>query len=245
MKSLSEQMVSIDRENFARIARGMPELPDAHDTPAEQTAEIFNALFSALRATFPASVHSFSDQSEFDELRRQWALACRENGITTMEQVNAGLRAARRQEKPFLPSPGQFVAWCKAEDSAALGLPDQNELVSLVYEYCRNRSRYHDAESYPWPDHDITPHTVKFRACYWLVTTLYQQMRSAGLSDMELNCRAAEELAKIIKRIRHGEELPEPVARLPVLGGKPLTREQNMLRVQEIREKFGLKGGRG
>ncbi|MGM8381292.1 hypothetical protein [Enterobacter hormaechei] len=58
MKSLSEQMVSIDRENFARIARGMPELPDAQDTPAEQTAEIFNALFSALRATFPASVHT-------------------------------------------------------------------------------------------------------------------------------------------------------------------------------------------
>lgn len=97
MKSLSEQMVSIDRENFARIARGIPELPDAQDTPAEQTAEIFNALFSALRAAFPASVHSFSDQSEFDELRRQWALAFRENGITTMEQVNAGLRIARRQ----------------------------------------------------------------------------------------------------------------------------------------------------
>jgi len=111
MKSLSEQMVSIDRENFARIARGMPELPDAQDTPAEQTAEIFNALFSALRATFPASVHSFSDQSEFDELRRQWAQAFRENGITTMEQVNAGLRIARRQERPFLPSPGQFIAW--------------------------------------------------------------------------------------------------------------------------------------
>lgn len=97
MKSLSEQMVSIDRENFSRIARGMPELPYAQDTPAEQTAEIFNALFSALRAAFPASVHSFSDQSEFDELRRQWALAFRENGITTMEQVNAGLRIARRQ----------------------------------------------------------------------------------------------------------------------------------------------------
>ncbi|WP_425267718.1 replication protein P [Enterobacter hormaechei] len=121
MKSLSEQMVSIDRENFARIARGMPELPDAQDTPAEQTAEIFNALFSALRAAFPASVHSFSDQSEFDELRRQWALAFRENGITTMEQVNAGLRIARRQERPFLPSPGQFIAWCR-EGHGALGI---------------------------------------------------------------------------------------------------------------------------
>ena len=27
-----------------------------------------------------------------------------------MEQVNAGMRVARRQNRPFLPSPGQFVA---------------------------------------------------------------------------------------------------------------------------------------
>jgi len=246
MKSLSEQMVNFDRENFRRVANGMPEAQDASAPArqAEQIAEIFNSLFARLRAAFPAAVSLIRTQEDFDEVRRQWLLALGEAGITSMEQVDAGMRAARRQEKPFLPSPGQFVAWCKAEDSAALGLPDQNELVSLVYEYCRNRSRYHDAESYPWPDHGITPHTVKFRACYWLVTTLYQQMRSAGLSDMELNRKAADELAKIIKRIRHGEELPEPVARLPVLGGKPLTREQNMLRVKEIREKFGLKGGR-
>ncbi|WP_240331513.1 replication protein P, partial [Enterococcus faecium] len=25
--------------------------------------------------------------------------------------VNAGMRVARRQNRPFLPSPGQFVAW--------------------------------------------------------------------------------------------------------------------------------------
>ena len=94
MKSLSEQMVSIDRENFARIARGIPELPDAQDTPAEQTAEIFNALFSALRAAFPASVHSFSDQSEFDELRRQWALAFRELARGGFTHHSAARRAA-------------------------------------------------------------------------------------------------------------------------------------------------------
>lgn len=243
MKNIAERMHDFDRENMRRVAHGLPELQD--EQPRQQmakTAEIFNELFRQLRATFP--LLASKSQDDLDEMRRQWLWAFKENGITTLEQINAGMRAARRQEKPFLPSPGQFVAWCKAEDSAALGLPDQNELVSLVYEYCRNRSRYHDAESYPWPDHGITPHTVKFRACYWLVTTLYQQMRSAGLSDMELNRKAGDELAKMIKRIRHGEELPEPVALLPVLGGKPLTREQNMLRVKEIREKFGLKGGR-
>ncbi|WP_251276817.1 replication protein P, partial [Enterobacter hormaechei] len=90
MKSLSEQLMNCDRENFRRIANGMPEAP-AERPQVEQTAEIFNALFSALRAAFPASLHSFNDQGEFNELRRQWVLAFRENGITTMEQVSAGL----------------------------------------------------------------------------------------------------------------------------------------------------------
>lgn len=121
MKTLSEQMVNFDRENFARVASGLPELQGVKNQSAEQTAEIFNALFSALRAAFPASIHTFNDQDAFDELRRQWLMAFRENGITTMEQVNAGLRVARRQERPFLPSPGQFIAWCR-EGRSALGI---------------------------------------------------------------------------------------------------------------------------
>jgi antitoxin (DNA-binding transcriptional repressor) of toxin-antitoxin stability system len=76
-----------------------------------------------------------------------------------------------------------------------------------------------------------------------MVTTLYQVMRSVGLSDAELRRRAAEELAKMVRRIRNGEQIPVPVARLPVLGTKPLTREQSMSKVQEIRAKFGFKGG--
>jgi hypothetical protein len=33
-------------------------------------------------------------------------------------------------------------------------------------------------------------------------------MRSAGLSDGELRRRAADELAKMVKRIRNGEQIP-------------------------------------
>ncbi|WP_407255563.1 replication protein P [Klebsiella pneumoniae] len=39
----------------------------------------------------------------------------RENGITTMEQVNAGMRVARRQESTIPAITGQFVAWCREE----------------------------------------------------------------------------------------------------------------------------------
>ncbi|MQH89185.1 phage replication protein, partial [Escherichia coli] len=49
MERLSEQLMKCDRETFLRIAHDMPETP-AERPQAEQTAEIFNALFSALRA---------------------------------------------------------------------------------------------------------------------------------------------------------------------------------------------------
>ena len=149
MKTLSEQMVNFDRENFARVAHGMPELQDTQVPPAEQTAEIFNALFSALRAAFPASVHSFNDQDAFNELRRQWLLAFRENGITTMEQVNAGLRVARRQERPFLPSPGQFIVWCR-EGRSVLGI-SAADVMAEYWKWQKLVFRYPSSEQYPWP----------------------------------------------------------------------------------------------
>ncbi len=234
MKTLSKQIQNLDRENFRRVAHGLPEVQDACEPTrqAQQVAEVFNGLFAQLRAAFPAAIASFHTQDEFDEFRRQWLLAFRENGITTMDQVAAGMRVARQQAKPFLPSPGQFITWCRAEESAAIGLPDTSGLVDLVYQYSRTRGQYPDAESYPWPNH----------ATYWMVTTLYQVMRSAGLSDAELRRRAGEELAKMVRRIRNGEQIPAPVARLPVLGSKPLTREQNAARIAEIRAKFGFKG---
>jgi len=181
---------------------------DLYVLPVQQVAQIINGVFSQLLATFPASLAN-RDQNELNEIRRQWVLAFRENGITTMEQVNAGMRVARRQNRPFLPSPGQFVAWCREEASVNAGLPNVSELVDMVYEYCRKRGLYPDAESYPW----------KSNAHYWLVTNLYQNMRANALTDAELRRKAADELTCMTARINRGETIPEPVKQLPVMGG--------------------------
>lgn len=151
-----------------------------------------------------------------------------------MEQVNAGMRVARRQNRPFLPSPGQFVAWCREEASVTAGLPNASELVDMVYEYCRKRGLYPDAESYPW----------KSNAHYWLVTNLYQNMRANALTDAELRRKAADELSCMTARINRGEAIPEPVKQLPVMGGRPLNRAQTLAKIAEIKAKFGLKGAR-
>lgn len=230
MKNIAAQMVNFDREQMRRIANNMPEQYD-EKPQVQQVAQIINGVFSQLLATFPASLAN-RDQNELNEIRRQWVLAFRENGITTMEQVNAGMRVARRQNRPFLPSPGQFVAWCREEASVIAGLPNVSELVDMVYEYCRKRGLYPDAESYPW----------KSNAHYWLVTNLYQNMRANALTDAELRRKAADELTCMTARINRGETIPEPVKQLPVMGGRPLNRAQALAKIAEIKAKFGLKG---
>lgn len=231
MKSLAEQMHDFDREQMRRIVHNLPEQHQERAS-VKQVAQIFNELFNQLRAAFPASMANLRNQAELNEFRRQWLQAFQENGIHSLEQVAAGMRVARRQERPFLPSPGQFVTWCKAEEAAAAGLPDAHDLVVLVYEYCRTRGFYPDAESYPWASN----------AHYWMVTTLYANMRANALSDTELRSKAGEELAHMASRISCGEAIPEPVKQIPVLRGKPLSRMQGLAKIAEIRAKHGLKG---
>lgn len=104
MKFIAESMHNFDRKNFQRIAAGMPEQQDAQSFAhqATKTAEVFNELFRQLLAVFPALASKSPE--DFNEMRRQWLLAFKENGITTVEQINAGMRVARKQEKPFMPS---------------------------------------------------------------------------------------------------------------------------------------------
>ena len=55
MKSIAESMHNFDRENFQRVAAGLPEMQDeqAVKRQAAKTAEIFNELFRQLLAVFP------------------------------------------------------------------------------------------------------------------------------------------------------------------------------------------------
>jgi hypothetical protein len=197
MKRLSEQMINFDRENFGRVANGLPELKAAQ---AEQTAEIFNTLFSALRAAFPASLHSFNDQAEFNELRRQWALAFHENGVTTMEQVNAGLRVARRQERPFLPSPGQFVAWCR-EGRCVLGIT-VSDVMTEYWKWQKLVFRYPSSEQYPWAKPVL----------YHICIELRQRSTEGQLSRQELEREAIDILDKWERRVISGKPVP-PIRR--------------------------------
>ncbi|WP_414162858.1 replication protein P [Superficieibacter sp. BNK-5] len=201
MKSIAEQMHDYDRENMRRVAYGMPEIQDEQPkAEVEKTAALFNALFTQLKATFPAVMATIRTQEDLNEFRLQWLLAFGENGIVSIEQVNAGMRIARRQEKPFMPSPGQFVAWCR-EGRGPLGISSQ-DVMDEFWKWRKLVFRYPTSEQYPWSQ------PVMYHICL--------ELRRRGvdrqMTERELLAEAGALLGSWERRVASGKPIP-PVRR--------------------------------
>lgn len=198
MKNLAESIRNFDREQARRVAHNMPEQYTEREQ-TQQVAQIINGLFVQLAAAFPASLVNRS-QEDVDEIRRQWVLAFKENGISTMEQVEAGMRMVRRQERPFLPSPGQFIKWCR-EGRSVLGITT----ADVMAEYWKWRKlvfRYPSSELYPWPK----------PVFYHICIELRRQSTNLQMTERELHQAAAKCLAGWEKRVSEGKPVP-PVRR--------------------------------
>jgi Replication protein P. len=199
MKTLAEQMHNLDREQMRRVAHNLPEQYEERPQ-VEQTAQIFNELFNQLRAAFPASMANFRTQDDLNEFRRQWLLAFQENGIHSMAQVDVGMRVARRQERPFLPSPGQFVKWCR-EGQSALGV-SVDDVMSEYWKWQKMVFRYTSSEKYPWTK-DVL---------YHICIELRHRSTEGQLSRQELEREAVKVLDMWEKRVLSGKPIP-PVRR--------------------------------
>lgn len=198
MKNLAESIRNFDREQARRVAHNMPEQYTEREQ-TQQVALIINGLFVQLAAAFPASLVNRS-QEDVNEIRRQWVLAFKENGITTMEQVEAGMRMVRRQERPFLPSPGQFIKWCW-EGRCVLGITT----ADVMAEYWKWRKlvfRYPSSEQYPWPKPIF----------YHICLELRRRGTDGQLSQKELEREASDILDMWEKRVLAGQPIP-PVRR--------------------------------
>ncbi|MFJ5982969.1 replication protein P [Enterobacter cancerogenus] len=198
MKNLAESIRNFDREQARRVAHNMPEQYTEREQ-THQVAQIINGLFVQLAAAFPASLVNRS-QEDVNEIRRQWVLAFKENGITTLEQVESGMRMVRRQDRPFLPSPGQFIKWCR-EGRCVLGITT----ADVMAEYWKWRKlvfRYPSSEQYPWPK------SVYYHICL----ELRRRGTDGQLSQKELEREAADILNMWEKRVLAGKPIP-PVLR--------------------------------
>ncbi|MBQ0693644.1 replication protein P [Providencia stuartii] len=191
---------------------------------AEQLVDL---LFRNLKQIFPASVNTiFKNESDELAAKRQWIAAFAENGITTREQLQNGMRHARASDNPFWPAVGQFIKWCKEEDYVALGLPDEDQLYELYREYCKMRGW----RKMKWPSN----------ACYWIVTKVYSEMRSRNLTDSEVRKLCASELKVMANKIKSGEKIPDPILQLE---GKvtPTKRDKALSIIAELKNKYGFK----
>ncbi|EPL6456400.1 replication protein P [Providencia rettgeri] len=224
MKSLVTAIQQRDSTALQAMAAHAP--PQQKQAVRQQVAQVFNELFRQLKATFPAAIANFKEQSDLDEFKRQWTIAFIENGIRTLEQINVGMRIARQQTSPFLPSPGQFVQWCKQEDFTQLGLPTEAELYEVFKKYCSERGW----RRFNWPSN----------ACYWIVTKVYSEMRSRNLSDAEVRKLCASELKVMANKIKAGEKIADPILQLES-AVTPTKRDKALSIIAGLKNKYGFK----
>ena len=72
-----------------------------------------NELFKELRSIRSAWRQAWPDKQTYQASKRQWFQAFLEEGVCTQGQIDYGMAQVRKHPGDFIPSPGQFIEWCK------------------------------------------------------------------------------------------------------------------------------------
>lgn len=194
----------------------------------EQVAEIVNKLFKQLKAACPAMFHTLNHNDE-NSTKRQWIIGFIENGIKPA-MINAGMRIARQQSNPFMPSVGQFIGWCEKGLTEQYGLPTAECLTKAVIEF----GKYKGFD-------DFCDYDYGSDANYWLINDLHRIMQDENLGIEKLQLRAEKMIAEMAKKIMKGYVIPTPNKALPKkVEERPLSNEIQLSKLEEIKQKFGF-----
>lgn len=188
----------------------------------EQAEKLVNMLFDNLVQIFPAAKHTvFSNQEDISATKRQWVLAFIENGITSVEQLKAGMSIARQQESDFWPSCGKFIGWCREGMMQVMGLPSVGEVVEEMKRYSNMEWQYPSREAFPW----------KSPILYWIVPEARQRMNQYNLSDKDVREFIRKQLISHYNRLREGKSLP---LNIPLIG-----QQKRGVSISELMDKEG------
>jgi len=91
-----------------------------------ETIKIINYLFKELVTLWPAYRLSWPTEQEFKGAKRQWVIAFQENGLSSIEALNRGLKRLRRENGRFVLTPGAFIELCKPQPTD-IGAPVVDE----------------------------------------------------------------------------------------------------------------------
>lgn len=195
MKSLISAIESRDSKKLASLTQPMNK-PTGINDHAEKLVDM---LFDNLVQIFPAAKHTvFSNKDDISATKRQWVLAFIENGITSVEQLKAGMSIARQQESDFWPSCGKFISWCREGMMQAMGLPTVCEVIAEMKRYSNLEWRYPSIEAFPWTS------TVM----YWIVPEARRRMTQYNLSDKDIREFIKKQLLNYYNQIREGKPIP-------------------------------------
>lgn len=224
-------------KDSASLAKQMPEhkKPSLFEDEQERSEaeRLIDRLFLRLKQAFPASSAMFRDPLVEQETKRQWLIVLSENGVTSREQIAAGIKKAFTMNSPYWPSIGQFMAWCREGELQECGLPSVDELEREVDRYNAEKHFL----SYP------TQHNWPSAAVYWMVIDISARQSREMWSRAELKRECEKELKKMAKRILAGEQIPEPrvaIATKPEY--RPAERESVLKYIENMKQM--LKGRR-
>ncbi|WP_228730341.1 replication protein P [Shewanella yunxiaonensis] len=198
--------------------------PDSDQLQA--TARIINILFAELQSCFPAWKTTFPSKSDVDAAKRTWTKGLLEAGISSEQQLQWGLRKARRSESPFWPSVGQFIKWCQP-DPAEFGLPTPE---AAFREASRNSH----------------PASVD---CKWTHPAVYVAAREAGKFELaNLPCDKTWPLFQraysiTVRRVLEGEDLSGEIPKALPQKREPRSVDPKVAQQHIERLKKMLKGG--
>lgn len=188
--------------------------------------KLVDMLFENLMQVFPASTQTnLRTDGDIRVAKQQWIAAFAESGITSREQLSAGMQKARSSQSPFWPSPGQFISWCR-EGSGALGI-SVDDIMSEYWRWRKLVFRYPTSEQFPWRD--------KNPLYYHVCLELRRRGTEGQLSEKELIRVAGDILHDWEKRVLAGKPVP-PIRRAlsaPKVAAGPTPAEMLMAKYKQ------------
>jgi hypothetical protein len=191
------------------------------DRFTEQSYNVINSLFSQLAGIFPAFNKAWPTPVEFEAAKKNWLLALVENNINTMTKLQIGLKKARALGRPWIPSIGEFIEWCKPT-LKDYGLPEPNDAFR---EACRNG---YDLKYNSNPS--------------WSHQAVFHAASETGFFDLEKNKDAFlvyyERACKIVFNGGALKDLPKLIPNMRVEKSSPITAKNAL---KDILQKLGKK----
>lgn len=201
MNRLISAVQNRDAGALARIA----ETPVQKRVVNANAEKLVDALFDNLIRLFPAARNTIlATPEDVAAMKRQWILAFVDGGITTVDQVRAGVKMARTQGNDFWPSCSKFIAWCREADRAALGLPSDDDVMAEFHRYAREHYQHSSPEEFNWS------HPVM----YWVVLDVRHLMHEHNYTSNEVLRSIQKHMRQWEKKIRSGESIPSPMKQI-------------------------------